>query len=78
MKKSSYDKVGKVSVQLKEKLIELKKFHNEKEKVYKKIEILNKNGELEANFDRIEKELKQSLENIERIAKEIKNLRDGI
>jgi len=74
MNKEIYNKVGKNSVLLNQKLEELKKCHAEKEALYKKIDEMRDNNTLTENFPQIEKELKACLNKFNQLSLDLINL----
>lgn len=78
MDKKQYDKVGIVSVLLKEKLKELEACQKEKESILKEIDELSKNNQLENNYLKIKEKMEDNLKHFEQVVDEIKKINDII
>ena len=78
MDKKQYDKVGIVSVLLKEKLQELEECQKEKEDILKEIDKLSKMNQLEENYPKIKEKMEDNLKHFEQVVDEIKKINDII
>lgn len=74
MKKEIYDNVGIISVQLNEKLNELKACQTEKEAILKWVDELNKQNALEENAKLIRNKMAENLEKFKKVVAEIEEL----
>ena len=76
MKKETYDKIGIVSVLLKDKIGELDKCQKEKEEILKEIEELKNNNELMERYPLMKKKMDDNLKKINKVVEEIKKLNE--
>lgn len=76
MKKETYDKIGIVSVLLKDKIGELDKCQKEKEEILKEIEELKNNNELMERYPLMKKKMDDNLKKINKVVEEIRKLNE--
>ena len=76
MKKETYDKIGIVSVLLKDKIGELDKCQKEKEEILKEIEELKNNNELMERYPLMKKKMDENLKRFNKVVEEIKKLNE--
>lgn len=77
MKKESYDKVGIISVLLKQKLKELNECQKEKEAILKEIEELNRKGEYKEKEPIMKEKMDKNIKRFAKVTEDIKKLKEA-